>query len=94
LQFETTGGTVTGYQSGTANVATASGAKVGASFAPIQEKYGDQLEKSPIGAPTKGDDGIWLLSENEPGSYPALSFAVEGGVITNISGGEFQAAGE
>ena len=88
LQFETKRGTVTGYVSDTAQLATKSGVSVGDSFALIRDEYGDQLEESMVG------EGSYLLSEGEPGSYPALNFSVEGDTISSISGGEFQAAGE
>ncbi len=88
LQFETENGTVTGYVSDTAELSTKSGVSVGDSFDLIRDQYGDQLEESPVG------EGAYLLSEGEPGSYPALTFSVEGDTISSISGGEFQAAGE
>lgn len=88
LQFETQGGTVTGYVSNTARLATKSGVSVGDSFDLIRDQYGDQLEESVIG------EGAYLLSEGEPGSHPALTFSVDEDTITSISGGEFQPAGE
>ncbi len=88
LQFETDGDTLTGYRCDTAQLATSSGLSVGDSFDPIEERYGDQLEGAPIG------EGLYLLSENEPGTYPALTFEVGDGVIRSISGGVPQAAGE
>jgi len=40
-------------------------------------------------------EGSYLLSEGEPGTFPALTFSVEGdNAIVTISGGEFQPAGE
>lgn len=40
-------------------------------------------------------EGSYLLSEGEPGTFPALTFSVEGdNTIASISGGEFQPAGE
>ena len=88
LQFETQGGTVTGYVSNTAELATKSGVSVGDSFDLIRDEYGDQLEESVIG------EGSYLLSDGEPGTHPALTFSVEGDTIVSISGGEFQPAGE
>ena len=61
---------------------------VGESFDPIAERYGDQLEEAPIG------EGLYLLSEDQPGSYPALTFEVADGIVRSISGGVPQAAGE
>jgi hypothetical protein len=61
---------------------------VGDSFDLIRDEYGDQLEESMVG------EGSYLLSEGEPGTYPALTFTVEGDAITSISGGKFQPAGE
>lgn len=88
LQFETGGNTLTGYQADTAQLATSSGYTVGSPFEPIAEEYGDQLEEAAIG------EGLYLLSEDAPGTYPALTFAVRGGTITSIGGGEPQAAGD
>lgn len=89
LQFETEGDTLTGYRCETAQLATSSGLTVGDSFDPIAERYGDQLEEAPIG------EGLYLLSEGEPGTYPALTFEVtNAGVVRSIGGGVPQAAGE
>jgi hypothetical protein len=88
LQFETERGTLTGYVVSTPSFATSSGARVGSSFAPIRQRFGDQLEKDPIGS------GSWILSQGKPGSFPALVFTVEKETITHISGGERQPAGE
>jgi hypothetical protein len=88
LQFETDGDTLTGYRCDTAQLATSSGLSVGESFDPIAERYGDQLEEAPIGK------GLYLLSGDEPGSYPALTFEVMDGIVRSISGGVPQAAGE
>lgn len=88
LQFETEGGTVTGYVSNTAQLATKSGVSVGDSFDLIRDQYSDQLEESMVG------EGSYLLPEGESGTYPALTFSVEGETISSISGGEFQPAGE
>ena len=89
VQFETQGSSVTGYVCETSTFATVSGARVGGSFAPIRDRFGDQLTGSPIGGP-----GNYVLSENEPRSFPALMFATRNDTITSISGGEFQPAGE
>lgn len=89
LQFETRNGTVTGYVCKTSNFSTSSGAKVGSPFSSIRARYGDQLTESPIGGP-----GAWVLSEGEPGTFPALLFTVDNDAITSISGGEPQPAGE
>jgi hypothetical protein len=94
LNFETERGTFTGYVCSTANFATPSGFKVGGSFAALRQRYADQITESPIGGPDKNGDGAWLLAEGEPGTRPAFTFDVLDGVITSISGGEFQAAGE
>ena len=94
LQFDTRSGTFTGYVCDTANFATVSGFKVGGPFASLRQRYGDQLTESPIGAPAENGDGLWVLSDGEPGSYPALTFSVDDDVITAISGGEPQSAGE
>lgn len=91
LQLETAGDTVTGYVSETSQLATTSGSTVGDSFSSIRERYGDQLEEPVVG----GEDGTtYLLSEGKPGTYPALTFFLDGDTIASISGGEFQAAGD
>jgi hypothetical protein len=94
LNFETERGTFTGYVCSTSNFATPSGFKVGSSFGSLRQRYADQLTESPIGSPDKNGDGLWLLSEGEPGTHPAFTFDVQNDVITSISGGEYQAAGE
>jgi len=60
---------------------------------PISQRYGDRLKPPPVGSPTEASD-VLMLSENEPGTYPALTFFVDNGYIESISGGVFQAAGE
>jgi hypothetical protein len=94
LQFDTSSGTLTGYVCDTANFATVSGFKVGSPFSGLRERYGDQLTESPIGGPAENGDGLWVLSDGEAGTYPALTFGVEDDVIASISGGEPQSAGE
>jgi hypothetical protein len=89
LQFETDDGTITGYVSETSELATVSGVSVGDSFGPIRDRYGDQLER-----PVIAGESSWLLSDNEPGTYPALTFELDGDTVTSIKGGEPQAAGE
>ena len=88
LNFETAGETVTGYSSETTELETTSGVAVGDSFAPIEERYGEQLVPAPIGT------DAFVLSEGEPGSYPALTFSLQGDAIIAIRGGEPQSAGE
>jgi hypothetical protein len=94
LKFETTNGTLAGYHVETSTFATSSGARVGSSFAPIRERYGDQLTESPIGGPNVGTDGTWILSEGAAGTFPALLFYVRRDTIVSIDGGEPQPAGE
>ena len=54
----------------------------------VRDQYSDQLEESMVG------EGSYVLSEGEPGTYPALTFSVEADTISTISGAEFQPAGE
>jgi hypothetical protein len=77
------------YTATTSSLATISGARVGGSFAPIEQKYGNQLELSPIGSGT-----TWVLSENGSPRSPHISFTVRGGTITTISGGAPPLIGE
>lgn len=93
LQFDTRRDAVTGYVSNTARLATRSRGTIGRSFSPISQRYGDRLKPPPVGSPTEASD-VLMLSENEPGTYPALTFFVDNGYIESISGGVFQAAGE
>lgn len=88
LKFATATGQLAQYHVTTPVLATASGVRVSDSIAPILQRYGDQLQPGPFG------DSL-VLSENEPGSQPALVFYLEGETITNITGGDiFQPAGE
>jgi hypothetical protein len=88
LFFATNSGRLAGYDCSTPALATISGFRVGDSFAPIRQRYRDQLRASPTGSQA------FLLSEGKPGSYPALTFILAGSSVSSISGGAFHPAGE
>ncbi|MDQ3725360.1 MAG: hypothetical protein M3335_05655 [Actinomycetota bacterium] len=88
LQFDRQTGRLTRFEVTTDAVETSSGLTVGDSFAPIRQRYGGQLRASPLG------EGGWVLSEGDPGSYPALVFSLRGGEIAAMAGGLPRPAGE
>lgn len=89
LQFETGGGTMTGYRSFSTELETEDGFTVGDSAAKVRQRYGNEL-----GRPAIGEGGA-LLSEGEKGTYPAITFAFdEHGEILAIEGGQLQPAGD
>lgn len=89
LKFATDTGELAAYQVDTPALSTASGYAVGGPVSPLVKQYGDQLTTSPIGG-----GNTLVLSENEPGSHPALEFFAPEGLIVSISGGFRQPAGE
>lgn len=88
VQFETANHTVTGFTVSTRAIRTQEGFAVGNAFSDVQARYGRQLRRAPSGT------DVSLLSAGSPGTYPALMFATSGGVITEIDGGNLQAAGD
>lgn len=88
FQFSTDSERLTGYETNSTAFSTSSGLSIGDSFAPIEDEYGDQLRDSPIG------EGVYLLSEGDPGTFPALKFFVQRDRIQSIGGGYYRAAGE
>jgi predicted Ser/Thr protein kinase len=88
LSFDTAGGRVRSYECTTTKFATQGGARVGQSRATLQRRYGVGLRRAPIGSAS------YMLSEGQPGTYPALTFALEKRRIIAISGGTVQPAGD
>lgn len=89
IKFDNRSESFAAYDVYTTELATEDGIKVGDEEAVLRKRYGDKLAESPLGL-----DSL-VLSEGEPGSSPALTFALEGGKVMAISGGDVvQPAGE
>jgi hypothetical protein len=91
LKFDNSTGTLAGYSTDSPEFESAPGVSVGDSIKPVEQEFADQLVEDPLGT------GALVLSEGEPGSSPALTFALErnGNRIVQISGGAVvQPAGE
>jgi hypothetical protein len=87
LSFATIGGRVESYQTSSPRFETEAGIGVGDSLARLKKVYGTVLAPAPVGT-------AFAVSENEPGTYPALTFGVSDGRINGIGGGSLQPAGE
>ena len=89
IKFDNRSESFAAYDVYTTELATEDGIKVGDEEAVLRKRYGDRLAESPLGL-----DSL-VLSEGEPGSSPALTFALKGGKVMAISGGDIvQPAGE
>lgn len=95
LQFDVTEGhnELTGYTTDSASFSTVSGYKVGSSMPEVEKRYGDQLTTPGFGIPCGPPSGSCLLPEGDSG-YPGITFSYSDDVISDISGGNQQAAGE
>ena len=91
LKFDSATGQLAQYSTDSPHFESAAGVSVGDSIRPVMRKYEDQLVESPLGT------GALVLSQDEPGTSPALTFAMAygGNRIVEISGGAVvQPAGE
>jgi hypothetical protein len=89
LKFDNSTGQLAGFSTTSPAFESSAGVSVGDSIRPVRESEGDRLVPSPIGT-----DAV-VLSEGEPGTAPALTFALRGQRIVEISGGAIvQPAGE
>jgi hypothetical protein len=89
LKFDNAMGTLAAYSTTSPEFESSAGVSVGDSIEPVRESEGDRLVPSPLGT-----DAV-VLSEGEPGTGPALTFALRGQRIVEISGGALiQPAGE
>jgi hypothetical protein len=96
LQFDVGSGSnnLTGYTTDSPALKTRSGYGIGTPISTVKSAYGDQLSDAPFGSGCDDRRGGCLLSEGAPGTIPGLIFTYDNGLITDISGGELQAAGE
>jgi hypothetical protein len=89
LKFDNSTGMLAGFSTTSPEIESSAGVSVGDSIQPVRESEGDRIVPSPIGT-----DAV-VLSEGEPGTAPALTFALAGQEIVEISGGAIsQPAGE
>jgi hypothetical protein len=89
LKFDNTSGQLAGFSTTSPEIESSAGVSVGDSLQRVRESESDRLVPSPIGT-----DAL-VLSEGEPGTAPALTFALRGQTIVEISGGAIvQPAGE
>jgi hypothetical protein len=91
LKFDNSTGQLAQYATDSPRFDSAAGVSVGDSIRPVMHKYKDHLVESPLGT------GALVLSQDEPGSSPALVFSLVygGSRIVEISGGAVvQPAGE
>jgi hypothetical protein len=89
LKFDNSTGMLAGFSTTSPEIESSAGVSVGDSIQPVRESEGDRLVPSPIGT-----DAV-VLSEGEPGTAPALTFALQGQEIVEIGGGAIvQPAGE
>jgi hypothetical protein len=89
LKFDNSMGTLAAYSTTSPEFESSAGVSVGESIRPVRESEGDRLVPSPLGT-----DAV-VLSEGDPGTGPALTFALDGQRIVEISGGALiQPAGE
>ena len=91
IKFDTKSGEFAAYDVYTSDLETDDGIRVGDPESMLRKLYGNNLAESPLGLNTL------VLSELAPGTAksPALSFALQGGKIITISGGDVvQPAGE
>jgi hypothetical protein len=91
LKFDNSTGGLAQYSTVSPQFECAAGVSVGDSIRPVMRKYKEQLVESPLG------NGALVLSQDQPGSSPALVFSLVygGSRIDEISGGAVvQPAGE
>ena len=91
IKFDSKTGGFAAYDVYTSDLKTDDGIRVGDADSTLRKLYGNNLAESPLGLDTL------VLSELAPGTAksPALSFALQGGKIIAISGGDgVQPAGE
>jgi hypothetical protein len=91
LKFDNSTGQLAQYATDSPQFESAAGVSVGDSIRPVMRNYKDRLVESPLGT------GALVLSQDAPGSSPALVFSLEygGKRIVEISGGAVvQPAGE
>jgi hypothetical protein len=89
VKFDNSTGRLAGFATTSPEFESTAGVSVGDSIERVREAEGDRLVPSPIGT-----DSL-VLSEGEPGTAPALTFALEGLRIVEITGGALvQPAGE
>jgi hypothetical protein len=89
LKFDNSTGRLAGYSTTSPEIESSAGVSVGDSLQRLREREGEALVPSPIGT------NALVLSEGEPGTAPALTFALQGQIIVEISGGAIvQPAGE
>jgi hypothetical protein len=83
LTFDASNGTLVGWTTDSPQIESVSGVSVGGSIKPVLEQFPDDVIADPQGS------GALVLSQDAPGTAPALTFAlVQGGnEIVRISGG-------
>jgi hypothetical protein len=95
LLFDTRRKRLAGYCTEDPRLTTADGVSPrGATLGMLRRRYGDRLDRSPIG-PEGPVPGNYLLPGKGSGTYPALTFAVsESSEVASICGGLPRPAGE
>jgi hypothetical protein len=95
LLFDTRRHRLAGYCTENPRLATADGVSPrGATLGMLRRRYGDRLDRSPIG-PDGPVPANYLLPRKRPGTYPALTFAVaENSEVAAICGGLPRPAGD
>jgi hypothetical protein len=91
LKFDNSAHQLSQYATDSAHFESAAGVSVGDSIKPVMRRYERKLVESPLGT------GALVLSQDAPGSSPALVFSLVygGNRIVEISGGAVvQPAGE
>jgi hypothetical protein len=89
LKFDNATGRLSGFSTTSPQIESSAGVSVGDTMQRVRDTEGDRLVPSPNGTDS------FVLSEGEPGTAPALTFAVQGLRIVEISGGALvQPAGE
>jgi hypothetical protein len=91
LKFDNSSGTLAQWTTDSPQIESVAGVSVGESIKPVMEQFPDDLIADPQGT------GALVLSQDAPGSSPALTFALaEGGnEIVQITGGALvQPAGD
>ena len=83
LKFDNSNDTLAGWATDSPRIDSVAGVSVGESIKPVMAQFAEELIADPQGS------GALVLSENAPGSSPALTFAlIEGGnQIVQITGG-------
>jgi hypothetical protein len=91
LKFDNSSGTLVGWTTDSPQIESVAGVSVGESIKPVLEQFSEQVIEDPQGT------GALVLSQDAPGTSPALTFAlVQGGnEIVQITGGALvQPAGD